>query len=1203
MSTRSSNKKTPMVRTISSKGFHTKYGERFWSRPLYGVNRRSFVATGELPHAAFLKHIPTRDLYEGNPDAEVFVRCGQFLPGIISKKGTRWLYQAEELTASYDPGMMRFVIKDPTIDGVLQMKLVPLTPGDGYVVRITTTDAVELAVAFGGFLHDIGDNYQGNSDAPGGIESKLYHNICYSTPMDGVSLASVENIHNANGKALGQGLKSALISDCPTLTSLHETQTGIALDELLRQEPGKSSVQVHRIDLEPGQSVNFIIATPTQDNFEDELRELSKDIAGVFDRSKERVNTISRRINLQTPDTLVDLGARSLSVSMDGLWSAPVFMHGPVRWAFTGLMGWRMGYGADVCGNYDRTASHIKYYGEQSNKGGLDRSPQADPKTLLSKQALDSIYFSEGGIVNWDNYNMTEMWLHFINHHYQWTGDREFLCSMWPAIRDAVAFQKRVLDMDGDSLYQNYANYYNSDGHWHAGGNCTQASAYTYLGNLLAAKAADLVGESSEPYLNEAENIHKAMNNTLWLKEKGVFAEWKDTLGEKLLHPDPELGAIHLPINCGVSDEFQTYQMLRFTEWGLPNNIIEENGQQVFDEYYSEGSTYAFPQAMKAREVKSSNWKPMVLTVSESTPGEQMDTALAYYKLGLVDRAFPLVKAVLRCMVNMTATGGLVIRDQNTEIPAKSWGNRDIDHCDTIGPSLACLAEGIFGIHPNMADNFVEIQPGFPSDWNHAKIELRDIEYTFKRQGNIDIYSISTSNPTVKRLRLVLRGDGALVKVNGNTVAEPRVVPAICHPFVEVESTKDNSVEFTVTHASEPLPSLTHAPATGRGVSFEAICHGGTIVELNDPQGIFSDAKINADNFTANVSGSLGHHTAFLRMKGKNVEFWQPVDVEVREAIDIIDAKLSDDTQVLQLSLRNNGGQMRHIEGKISFAGETIPVNLDIQASKQSQIISLPLNDTSSLVPGLNRVILMVEDKVVAETQVECWDLLSRTPQRKIQFNFKAVDISVHFNDNLALVHTHEYLTPRTPYVALQIPSDLFREWSSYWTEECGKLDMSNLEKALTGNDGLLMTDPGIPFRTDVKDKNIVFVSQWDNFPTQIKIPVGQAAGHAYLLMASVTNPMQSGLANGRVVLNMAGGQKQTLELFNPDNLSWCVTHYPNRYGPLNLVKPAVKLGEHLYATIYSIPLPETGVIESLSLEAITNESVIGLMGLTLCPT
>ena len=110
------------------------------------------------------------------------------------------------------------------------------------------------------------------------------------------------------------------------------------------------------------------------------------------------------------------------------------------------------------------------------------------------------------------------------------------------------------------------------------------------------------------------------MNSTLWISEKGVYAEWKDVLGLKLLHPEPELGSIYLPIDYDIADQFQAYQLLRFTEWGLPNHCFEERGPQPFEGYYRPGSTYEFPQLMRAREVKSSNWQPMVVTTMNAVP-------------------------------------------------------------------------------------------------------------------------------------------------------------------------------------------------------------------------------------------------------------------------------------------------------------------------------------------------------------------------------------------------------------------------------------------------------------------------------------------------------------------------------------------------------------------------------------------------------
>ena len=500
-----------------------------------------------------------------------------------------------------------------------------------------------------------------------------------------------------------------------------------------------------------------------------------------------------------------------------------------------------------------------------------------------------------------------------------------------------------------------------------------------------------------------------------------------------------------------------------------------------------------------------------------------------------------------------------------------------------------------------MADRLVEIQPGFPSGWDHARIELRDIAYSFRREGNTDTFSVTTSKPTAKRLRLVMRGDGALVKVDGQTMAEPKIVPSVCHPFLEVESPEGKSAEFSIEYGDAPLPSLEYARTAARGRAFEVGCRNGRIVEIRDPQEMFTNVQITDGRFSATAGGCLGHHTAFLRVKGRAVDFWLPVDVEVRPPLEVVDVKLSDDAQAVGFAVRNHGGQEEDVQAVVDCAGTSLPVAAKIVPHGTSSPFSLPLRD-ARLVPGQNPLRLSIAGRVAFATHLECWNLLQRAAERKKIFRFEPIDISPHFNDDLALVHTHEYRSPRSPYCSLQIAGDIYREWCSQGSPTCGKLDLGVLRIAAAKNDGLLMTEQGVPFRTTSQEKNIVFVSQWDNFPKQVQIPVKRPAAHACLLMASVTNPMQSGVVNGRVVFHLASNTHETLELVNPKNLSWCVTQSPNRYGPLDLAEPTVRLGENVAATLYSVPLPPGSQIESVMLQAVSNESVIGLLGLTLLP-
>ena len=44
------------------------------------------------------------------------------------------------------------------------------------------------------------------------------------------------------------------------------------------------------------------------------------------------------------------------------------------------------------------------------------------------------------------------------------------------------------------------------------------------------------------------------------------MAEYIDVIGNKLLHPSPELATIYHSIESEIVDPFQAYQMLLFTE-------------------------------------------------------------------------------------------------------------------------------------------------------------------------------------------------------------------------------------------------------------------------------------------------------------------------------------------------------------------------------------------------------------------------------------------------------------------------------------------------------------------------------------------------------------------------------------------------------------------------------------------------------------
>ena len=56
------------------------------------------------------------------------------------------------------------------------------------------------------------------------------------------------------------------------------------------------------------------------------------------------------------------------------------------------------------------------------------------------------------------------------------------------------------------------------------------------------------------------------MNNLLWLKDKGTYAEYKDLLGNQLLHSSPAIWTIYHSMDSETLDPFQAYLSMRYID-------------------------------------------------------------------------------------------------------------------------------------------------------------------------------------------------------------------------------------------------------------------------------------------------------------------------------------------------------------------------------------------------------------------------------------------------------------------------------------------------------------------------------------------------------------------------------------------------------------------------------------------------------------
>lgn len=224
------------------------------------------------------------------------------------------------------------------------------------------------------------------------------------------------------------------------------------------------------------------------------------------------------------------------------------------------------------------------------------------------------------------------------------------------------------------------------------------------------------------------------------------------------------------------------------------------------------------------------------------------------------------------------------------------------------------------------------------------------------------------------------------------------------------------------------------------------------------------------------------------------------------------------------------------------------------------------------------------------------------------------------FNSAVTDIFRNEYLSPRSPYTTLQIPKQGIGEWCH--PLHTVDIDDSGLRSSV--QKGVLNTKLGVPFRTPAEGQNIAFTSLWDNYPDSLTVSLKGKASCAYLLMAGSTNHMQCHIDNGLIRVYYKDGTCDKMALRNPDN--WAPIEHIffedgmafNRHAPalyrlrLKTGEVSNNFGEELgfpgasreldggAAILLEMPLNPDKKLSHLVLETLSNDVVIGLMGITL---
>ncbi len=234
-----------------------------------------------------------------------------------------------------------------------------------------------------------------------------------------------------------------------------------------------------------------------------------------------------------------------------------------------------------------------------------------------------------------------------------------------------------------------------------------------------------------------------------------------------------------------------------------------------------------------------------------------------------------------------------------------------------------------------------------------------------------------------------------------------------------------------------------------------------------------------------------------------------------------------------------------------------------------------------------------------------------------VNASWENIDISKQLNADIRTIYQQEYMSPRPNTVSLRIGTDGYSPWTyPIWKLKPHAIKL-NLINKLIDNKNLLMTPQKVPFIWPGNQKNIAFTSLWDNFPKKIIIPVRKKGDAVWFLVAGSTNPMQCQIANAVIRLQYADGRRDSLELIPPvnywnlsiigvsnsDTSQYTRNDYTAETDKFCLPKKlpeTVQLGENCRAMLLNLKLRKGVELESVTLETLSQEVVVGLMGVTI---
>lgn len=772
--------------------------------------------------------------------------------------GSRWFHQCGDIEAVFCNGWMEYGLSQfsPWFPDVkVEIQALPLLPEDGFLIHyhIKTDQRVIFCAGLGGI-----------TDFFGRFEYYEATERCFNAAdCQGNTVVCGKNralIKDEKGQFIRIGASFPVKTEIGDAASMQVDPPGMFIGK--NAEAGALQAVKMSAEINAGKTFEgflVIIRNGSEDALE---RWLKHD--NPLAELKQQIRQKHADIAVHTPDPMLNHTVAPTVLAIDASWHQDTFCHGAHGY-HAPYLGWRSWYGPTVVGWHDRVERAIRAHIADISESapgkekvwydGKDR-PDLDHEGTQYHQISNSTGFIPCILGGNDIYNMQEVGVDMLLHHLEWTGDRQLAKDIFTRLSGVLDWEERILDPDGDGLFQNFLNTWISDGHSYNGGGCAQSSFYNYRANLALAKIAAKLNLPDEIFKQRAAKIFTAVNDNLWLSGQGVFAEYIDTIGKRMLHPEPELSTIYLAVDCGVADMFQACRMFKYLENQLRYEETANGGKLFY----------------------SSNWYPKKYSTCGLFPAENIHLALVYFQTGLKKSAFELLQGISDGFFNSRSPGSL----SHILVGHGASDVGDFDFSDVTSMYLRLVVEGLFGIRFKLIDSIIEIAPGFPADWTHANCSLRDLSLNYHRSGTEENFHLYCDKKYRKKFKIALRAtEIESVFLNGEAV-NYKLETAINNCFMIVETELSGHIHLRVNHGNRAVPTL---PADGlkviTGNEFIFELDSGTVTAWRDDAGIFENITSSENIITGKVNGKQGNHTLFLQVADGEFCAWLPLDFTV----------------------------------------------------------------------------------------------------------------------------------------------------------------------------------------------------------------------------------------------------------------------------------------------------------------------------------